>query len=121
VEVDGSASLDCKTPCVLSLNGGRHALTVQMPGYRPYPRVFNVPQDGDVFLKLSKAEGTVNVTSEPPGASIELDGKVQPERTPAVFNLIPGTYHIKVAKGGAFLDFDVQVRDGEFITRRVKF
>lgn len=121
VTVDGNSSLACKTPCVLSLPGGRHALTVQMAGYRPYPRVFNVPDDGDIFLKLNKAVGTVNVTSQPPGASIELDGKVQPERTPAVFNLIPGTYHIKVAKGGAFLEFDVQVHDGEFITRRVTF
>jgi serine/threonine protein kinase len=121
VVVDGNSSSSCKTPCVLSLPGGRHALTVQMAGYRPYPRVFNVPDDGDIFLKLNKAVGTVNVTSEPPGASIELDGKVQPERTPAVFNLIPGTYHIKVEKGHAFLDFDVQVHDGEFITRRVTF
>lgn len=121
VVVDGNSSFACKTPCVLSLPGGRHALTVQMSGYRPYPRVFNVPQDGDMFLKLSKAVGTVNVTSAPPGASIELDGKLQAERTPAVFNLIPGTYHIKVARGGAFLEFDVQVHDGEFITRRVTF
>ena len=121
VTVDGSASLECRTPCVLPLSGGRHALTVQMAGYRPYPRVFNVPQDGDIFLKLSKAVGTVNVTSDPPGASIELDGKMQSERTPAIFNLVPGKYHIKVARGGTFLDFDVQVRDGEFITRRVTF
>ncbi len=121
VVVDGSSSLACKTPCVLSLNGGRHALTVQMSGYRPYPRVFNVPQDGDIFLKLSKAVGTVNITSEPPGASIELDGKLQPERAPAVFNLAPGNYHVKVAKGSAYLEFDVQVHDGEFITRRVTF
>lgn len=121
VVVDGNSTLACKTPCVLALNGGRHALTVEMTGYRPYPRVFNVPDDGDIFLKLNKAVGTVNVTSEPPGASIELDGKVQGEHTPAVFNLIPGKYHIRVSRGKAFLEFDVQVHDGEFITRRVTF
>ena len=54
VTVDGNSSQACKTPCILPLPGGRHALTVQLAGYRPYPRVFNVPQDGDVFLKLSK-------------------------------------------------------------------
>ena len=121
VTIDRNSSLACKTPCILALNSGRHELAVQLSGYRPYPRVFNVPQDGDVFLKLSKTSGTVNVTSEPPGATIELDGKIQPERTPAMFNLAPGMYHIKVARSGAFLEFDVQVRDGEFITRRVTF
>jgi hypothetical protein len=106
---------------MLQIGGGRHALTVQLPGYRPYPRVFNVPQDGDLFLKLSKAVGTLNVTSQPPGASIELDGMPKSERTPASFKLAPGTYHVKVTRGGAFLDFDVQLRDDEIITRTVTF
>ncbi len=121
VIVDGDSSLACKTPCMLQVGGGRHALTVQLAGYRPYPRVFNVPQDSDLFLKLSKATGTLSITSEPPGATIEVDGTTQGKRTPAVFNLPPGAYHIKVARGGAFLDFDVQLRDGEFINKRVDF
>jgi hypothetical protein len=106
---------------MLPLSGGRHAVSVQLPGYRPYPRVFSVPQDGDIFLKLAKSSGTLSITSEPPGATIELDGKAQSNRTPSVFNLPPGTYHIKVARNGAFIDFDVQLRDGEFITKRVDF
>ena len=121
VTIDSNSSLACKTPCMLQIGGGRHALTVQLPGYRPYPRVFNVPQDGDLFLKLSKAVGTLNVTSQPPGASIELDGMPKSERTPASFKLAPGTYHVKVTRGGAFLDFDVQLRDDEIITRTVTF
>jgi len=121
VTVDGTSSLSCKTPCILSLSGGRHALTVQLAGYRPYPRVFSVPQDGDLFLKLTEALGTLSITSEPPGATIEVDGKAQSKRTPAMFNLAPGMYHIKVARSGAFIDFDVQLRDGEFINKRVDF
>ncbi len=121
VTVDGNSSLACKTPCMLPLSGGRHAVTVQLPGYRPYPRVFNVPQDGDVFLRLSKVAGTLIVTSEPPGASIELDGVMQGKRTPAEFNVMPGTHHVKVARGGAFLDFDVQVHDGEITKKTVDF
>ncbi|MGA2877574.1 MAG: serine/threonine-protein kinase [Bryobacteraceae bacterium] len=121
VTVDGNSSLACKTPCMLPLSGGRHALTVQLAGYRPYPRVFNVPQDGDLFLRLSKASGTLSITSEPPGATIEVDGVPEGKRTPAVFNLAPGMYHVKVARSGAFIDFDVQLRDGEFINKRVDF
>jgi serine/threonine protein kinase len=121
VIVDGSSSLGCKTPCMLPLSGGRHALTVQLAGYRPYPRVFSVPQDGDIFLRLSKVSGTLSITSEPAGATIEVDGMVQSKRTPSMFNLAPGMYHIKVARSGAFIEFDVQLRDGEFINKRVDF
>ncbi|MBV9769905.1 MAG: serine/threonine protein kinase [Bryobacterales bacterium] len=121
ITVDGSSSLVCKTPCMLALSTGRHTLSVQLTGYRPYPRVFNVPQDGDLFLQLAKASGSVSITSTPPGATIELDGAMQSKRTPAVFNLAPGNYHVKVARSGAFIDFDVQVKDGEFITKRVDF
>ena len=121
VTVDGNSSLACKTPCMLPLTAGRHAVTVQLAGYRPYPRVFSVPQDGDLLLRLSKAAGTLSITSEPPGATIDVDGKEQSKRTPAQFNLEPGTYHVKVARSGAFIEFDVQLRDGEFINKRVDF
>ena len=121
VVIDGNSSETCKTPCMLPLSAGRHALNVQLPGYRPYPRVFNVPQDSDIFLQLTKSSGTLSITSTPPGATIELDGAVQSNRTPAVFFLAPGTYHIKMARSGASIDFDVQLRDGEFLTKHVDF
>jgi len=121
VVIDGDSSKGCKTPCMLPLSAGRHALNVQLPGYRPYPRVFNVPQDSDIFLQLTKSSGTLSITSTPPGATIELDGAVQSNRTPAVFFLAPGTYHIKMARSGASIDFDVQLRDGEFLTKHVDF
>ncbi len=121
VTIDGDSSTACKTPCMLPLPAGRHALSVQLAGYRPFPRVFNVPQDSDIFLQLTKASGTLSITSEPKGATIELDGALQAQRTPAVFTLAPGAYHVKVARSGAFIDFDVQIRDGEFINKRVDF
>ena len=46
---------------------------------------------------------------------------MQSKRTPAVFNFAPGNYHVKVARSGAFLDFDVQIHDGEFVNKRVDF
>jgi len=106
---------------MLALSGGRHAVTVELAGYRPYPRVFTVPQDGDLYLKLTKSSGTLSITSEPPGATIEVDGTMQGKRTPSVFNLAPGMYHVKVARNGAFIEFDVQLRDGEFINKRIDF
>jgi serine/threonine protein kinase len=121
VVIDGSSSQACKTPCMLPLGAGRHALTVQLPGYRPYPRVFTVPQESDIFLQLAKASGTLSITSEPTGATIELDGALQTKRTNAVFTLAPGAYHVKVSRSGASLDFDVQLRDQDVITKKVEF
>jgi hypothetical protein len=121
VTIDGDSALTCKTPCMLPVATGRHSLNVQLAGYRSFPRVINVPQDGDIFLQLTKAAATLSVTSNPPGASIEINGETQAKRAPALFNLSPGNYHVKVARGSAFLDFDVQLKDGEFVTKNVSF
>jgi hypothetical protein len=121
VNIDNNSSLSCKTPCLLAVPAGRHVLNVQLAGYRAYPRVFNVPQDSDIFLQLSKIAASLSVTSTPPGATIEINGEMQSKRTPALFNFPPGNYHVRVARNGAFLDFDVQLRDGEFVSRNVSF
>ncbi|MBV8820805.1 MAG: PEGA domain-containing protein, partial [Acidobacteriaceae bacterium] len=121
ITVDGNSALSCSTPCLLSLSLGRHTLNTQIDGYRPYPRIFNVPQDSDVFLKLSKSVGTLNITSSPTGASIIINGEPKPQKTPATFVLAPGEYSIRVVHAGVPLDFTVQVREGEFYTRNVSF
>jgi hypothetical protein len=121
VIIDDNSSFSCKSPCMLQLPSGRHAMNVQLPGFRAYPRVFNVPQDGDIFLQLSKASGTLSVTSTPPGATIEINNEMQSKRTPALFNLPPGTYHVRVARSGAFLDFDAEIRDQAVVVKNVSF
>ena len=119
--VDGNSAQSCKTPCLISLSPGRHSLNVRLDGYRPYPRIFTVPDEKEIFLQLSKAGGTLSITSSPPGASIEINGEAQSRRTPALFNYPPGNYRVKVSRNGAFLEFDVQLRDGEFINKKVDF
>jgi len=121
VNIDNNSSLSCKTPCLLAVPPGRHVLNVQLAGYRAYPRVFNVPQDSDIFLQLNKIAASLSVTSTPPGATIDINGETQSKKTPALFSFPPGTYHVRVTRNGAFLDFDVQLRDGEFVSRNVSF
>lgn len=121
VTIDGNSSQTCRTPCILMLGVGRHSLSANLSGYRAYPKVFNVPQDSDIFLQLSKASGTLSVTSNPEGATIEIDGQVQSKKTPAIFNFAPGTYHVKVSRNGASLDFDAEITDGAFVNKRVDF
>lgn len=119
--VDGNSAESCKTPCLISLSPGRHSLNVQLDGYRPYPRIFTVPEEKEIFLQLSKASGTLSITSSPSGATIEINGETQSRRTPALFNYPPGNYRVKVSRNGAFLEFDVQLRDGEFVNKKVDF
>ena len=119
--IDGNTAQSCKTPCLISLSPGRHSLNVRLDGYRPYPRIFSVPDEKEIFLQLSKAGGTLSITSSPPGASIEINGETQSSRTPALFNYPPGNYRVKVSRNGAFLEFDVQLRDGEFVNKKVDF
>jgi len=121
ITVDGNGTQVCKTPCIMPLSPGRHAVSVELRGYRPYPRVISVPQDSDIFLQLAKATGTLSITSNPPGAAIEIDGQTQAKKTPALFDLPPGEYRVRVSRNGAFLDFDVRLRDGEFQNKRVDF
>ena len=121
VIVDSNKSLSCKAPCMLALSIGRHVLNAELDGYRAYPRVFNVPQDGDIFLPLSKTVGTLIITSDPKGATIEINGQAQSAHTPGTFTLPPGTYHVKVTRAGSSLDFDVPLRDGAVITKNVSF
>ncbi len=111
----------CSSPCLIDLTPGRHTLDAKLAGYRDYQKVFNVPQDSDIFLPLVKALGTLSITSTPPGAMVQLNGAEQGRRTPLLLNIAPGTYHVRVSHNGVPSDFDVTIRDGELITKSVKF
>ncbi len=117
--IDGSIS--CKTPCMLSLTLGRHVLQTHLDGYRPYPKVINLPGESDVFLNLAQLGGRLNVTSNPDGAEVEINGEAKPQRTPVTFSLAPGEYQVKVTRDGVPLEFSVEIRDNEIQTRNVKF
>jgi len=119
--VDGNSELSCKAPCFLQLSPGRHSLNVALDGYRPYPKIFNVPEEREIFLQLSRASGTLRVTTVPDGATILVNGESQPQHTPALFNLPPGSYRVRVSRNGQAYDFDVVLHDGDFITKSVNW
>jgi hypothetical protein len=72
-------------------------------------------------MRLTRQTGALSITSTPPGASITLNGQEQSQKTPAILHIPPGTYHVRVARNGVPLDFDVEITDGGLISKNVDF
>ena len=121
ITVDGDSARTCKAPCILNLPIGRHTLTTELAGFRPFPRIVNVPADTDIFMKLAASAGSLSITSTPPGATIQINGESRPQKTPATLVLAPGEYKVKLVRDGIPIEFPVQIKDGEFHTRNVNF
>ena len=121
ITVDGDSARTCTAPCILNLTNGRHTLNTELAGYRPHPKIVNVPADADIFLKLSASAGSLSITSNPAGATIQINGESRPQKTPATLVLAPGEYRVKVIREGVPVEFPVQIKDGEFHTRNVNF
>jgi serine/threonine protein kinase len=119
VSIDSSQT--CSSPCLLDLPPGRHTLSAKLAGYRPYQKIFNVPQDADIFLTLSQAIATLSINSSPAGAAVQLNGTEQSRRTPLLLTVPPGTYHVRVSRDGQPSEFDVTLKDGEFISKNITF
>ena len=71
-----------------------------MPGFRKGLKIFEVPNETEVFATLDRATGTLSVRSDPPGATITVDGQTRPEKTPASITLPVGKHKLEVTKEG---------------------
>jgi serine/threonine protein kinase len=102
----------CSTPCPLDLTPGRYVMRFSLDGHRETTRIVNVPQDTTVSVNLERVGGTLMVKSTPSDANIFIDGKPQPQRTPAVLSLAPGRYKLTLRKQGlADYEEEIQIRD----------
>jgi hypothetical protein len=119
VSVDSSQT--CNSPCLLDLPPGRHTLNAKLAGFRAYQKIFNVPQDSDIFLTLAQASATLSINSTPAGAVVQLNGTEQANRTPVLLKIPPGSYRVRVSRNGEPYEFDVTLKDGEFISRGITF
>lgn len=112
--IDGDNGRNCKSPCQLSLPAGRHVLAVTLSGYRPSKKIFEAPKESEIFVDLDKLGGTLSVVSEPPGATMAIDGKLQARRSPATFSLPPGHHEVDVSLDGRRARGEVDLIDGDF-------
>jgi serine/threonine-protein kinase len=110
---DNNPAQACQSPCSLRLLPGRHTLAVTLEGHRREMRIFEVTaQPLELFVSLTAATGRVHLDSEPPGASIMVDGQPRPERTPATLLLPAGKHRLTVTHDGVRRDRDIEVADG---------
>lgn len=111
----------CTTPCTLTLAMGRHTFLVRHAGYRDAHRIIDIPQDTGLIVSLVRASGILSLISQPPGATVWVDGQEQPVKTPASLNLPAGAHRIQVVSGERKQEFTIEVHDGSIISRTVEF
>jgi serine/threonine-protein kinase len=100
--LDDNFSQACQTPCMLRGATGLHHLNISEPGYENEYRDLHVADTAlDVPpITLRRPSGTLMLTTNPPGASVRIDGKLTRDVTPAQITLAPGSYLVTVEKDG---------------------
>jgi len=110
---DNNQARTCRSPCSFNLLPGRHTLAVTLEGYRREMRIFEVTgQPLELFVGLTPVTGTVRVESDPPGASIIVDGQPVAEKTPATLTLPAGKHRLTVRRDGGVAEREIDLRDG---------
>jgi hypothetical protein len=106
VQIDGRTDPNWLTPYTMpGLPAGEHTVVVNKPGYVQEIRTVDVTSAAKAFLvvHLTAQVASLNVSSDPAGASIYVDGKETAKVTPSVITLEKGNHTILVRKTG-FLD-----------------
>jgi hypothetical protein len=81
---------------------GTHHLTVAQAGYENEYREIRVGDTAQDIppITLRKPSGTLMLTTNPPGATVRVDGRLLQQVTPAQIDLPPGNYSITVERAG---------------------
>lgn len=122
---DPAAPARCVVPCRLDLSPGRHLLYLSRPGHRNTELPVEIVERGDSVLrpKLDELSGAVLVTTDEPGALVEIDGKSR-GFTPAILSLPAGEHRLRISAPGfrtierrLVVLQDKQVRVDEILTQ----
>ncbi len=112
VTVDADAEYRCDTPCSLDIPLGRHTYSMRLPGYRNEIKLIDLDEAGEtVSVRLERRVGMVRVTSNPAGATIDVNGERQQGVTPFTLRLLPGNYRVSIEKEGRRVERNVRVTE----------
>jgi len=112
--LDDDLSQACRTPCMVHAASGIHNLTISQAGYENEYRELRIGDTAQDVppITLRKPSGTLMLTTNPPGASVRVNGQVIQQVTPAQITLPPGNYSIAVEKGGRTQTQRVEIGQG---------
>ena len=114
VQIDGASDPSWVTPFTLTnLQPGQHSITVSKTGYSSDSRTINVTSGNRATssVHLSQIMATLVVKSDPPGASIYVDGRDMATKTPGQVSLDKGQ-HIVLVRMSGYLD---ETMTGQFV------
>jgi serine/threonine-protein kinase len=119
VVLDDNLNTACQAPCMLHSSSGVHHVTVSQAGYMNEYREIQVGKTAmDIpVITLRQPGGTLMVSSDPPGATVRINGQPQDQVTPASITLKPGTYTVTVEKGGRSQSQRVEMQDSPVLLR----
>jgi hypothetical protein len=100
VVLDNNPDLSCITPCPITLEKGRHTMTIRLAGYREALKIFEVPDVVESDTALEMMAGSLALRSNPTGATIIVNGQTRPEKTPTLIDLPAGTYEVVLTLEG---------------------
>lgn len=106
VQVDGASDPSWVTPFALTnLQPGQHSIMVSKAGYSTDTRTVNVTSGNRISanIRLAQLMATLVVKSDPPGASIYVDGHDMGTKTPAQVSVDKGQHLVLVRMSG-YLD-----------------
>lgn len=103
VQVDGATDASWVTPFTLTnLQPGQHSVTVSKSGYSSDTRTISVTSGNRATANIHLAQimATLIVKSDPPGASIYVDGRDTATKTPGQVSMDKGQHVILVRMSG---------------------
>ena len=93
----------------------------ELEGFTNITRSFEVSGETSVPVDLVESFGFIIVNSDPPGASVSINGQERPDKTPARFKLKPGSYTLVFSLDGQRHTAPAIVKDGVTSTLNVNF
>ncbi len=121
ITFDGDPATRCKSPCTLTLSGGRHTFVAQRAGYRDAHRIVEIPRDAGLIVDLEQMTGSLSLVTNPPGLTVVIDGREQPRKTPANLRLSVGPHRVQVFKGSEKQEFTVDIRDNALSSKFIEW
>jgi serine/threonine protein kinase len=117
VQIDGASDPSWVTPFALTnVQPGQHTITVSKAGYANDTRTVNITSGNRATQQIHLAQlmATLVVKSDPPGASVYVDGHDTNTKTPAQVSVDKGQ-HVVLVRLSGYLD---ETMNGQFVVNQ---